>query len=733
MMGATKPVAQIDAPFAGAAAIVQPGKNCWRVDRAQRFYCVQDAACYFRLVRQAILGARQTVFILGWDIMAKLDMLPGEPPSEVPSRLDELLAFVVRRRPQLRCYVLIWDHAALYTLERDPFARWRLGWRMPRGVRFEFDDRHPVGGSHHQKIVVADDQLAFCGGIDLTGHRWDTAAHRVEEPARLNASGEPYGPYHEIQAMVTGPAAASLGVLARERWRALGEERVPPAGAATGDLWPADVTPDLEDVDVAISRTFPKSEAEPAVRECEALFLDSIAAARQTIYIESQYFTNDMLGAALAARLREPDGPEVVVVTPQECHGWLEKNTMGAFRDGVFRQLLAADTHQRLRIVYPAASRAQAVPTFVHSKVMVVDDVLVRIGSANFSRRSMGVDTECDVSVDARGAAPARTGIRRIRDRLLGEHLGLTAEDVARGIERAGSVRALIDARERAEHTLVRIDVAAPSESQVSEALRAAADPDEPIGFGTSVTELVPPLDARNERNSLRFWIPAIVLAVSVAIAALSSTLVRRPEFAAVQAALDAAPSQPAALWIGAGAFILANLALFPLELVSLAAGVVFGAVQGGLIALLGSLAVSAVGYVAGRAIGPAGLTRWMSRRSYRSARQLGARGVVGVIVLRLASVASAGSVHLLCGAGRVPFATYLIGTAIGLTPVIAAISGLGGLLRQALLHPSVGNAAITVAAGLLLLAFAAALRAFLLIRQFAPSVSLHRDLAEFG
>ena len=300
--------------------------------------------------------------------------------------------------------------------------------------------------------------------------------------------------------------------------------------------------------------------------------------------------------------------------------------------------------------------------------------------------------------------------------------------------QRAGSVRALIDARERAEHTLVRIDVAAPSESQASEALRAAADPDEPIGFGcTSITQLVPPIDARNERNPLRFWIPATVLALVVAMAALSSTLGRRPEFAAVQAALEAAPSLPAALWIGAGAFVLANVALFPLEVVSIAAGVAFGAVHGGLVALLGSLVVSTAGYLAGRAIGPAGLTRWMSRRSYQSARQLGARGVVGVIVLRLASVASAGSVHLLCGAGRVPFATYLIGTVIGLTPVIAAISGLGGLLRQALLQPSVENAAITVAAGLLLLAFAAALRAFLLIRQFAPSVSLHRDRAEFG
>ena len=136
---------------------------------------------------------------------------------------------MVRRRPRLRCYVLIWDYAALYTLERDPFARWRLGWRMPRQVRFSFDDHHPIGGSHHQKIVLVDDELAFCGGIDLTGHRWDTPAHRLDEPARVNANGTPYEPYHEIQAMVDGPVAASLGALVRDRWRALGEKTRPRA------------------------------------------------------------------------------------------------------------------------------------------------------------------------------------------------------------------------------------------------------------------------------------------------------------------------------------------------------------------------------------------------------------------------------------------------------------------------------------------------------------------------
>ena len=320
------------------SAIAREGHNCWCVERADRFHCVQDAADYFRWVRQAVLQARHTIFIVGWDIQANVDLVPGaDPPvTNPPTRLDQLLAFVVRRRPQLRCYVLIWDHAALYTLERDPLSRWRLGWRMPRQVRFGFDDHHPVGASHHQKIVVVDDAVAFCGGIDLTGHRWDTCAHRLDEPARTTATGKAYGPYHEVQAMLSGPVATRLGALVRDRWRAVGEEPRPLLAGTAGDLWPADVEPDLVDADVAIARTLPASERDPGARECEQLFLDSIAAARHAVYIENQYFTNNVLGAALAERLRERDGPEVIAVVPKECDGWLERKTMGALRDGYF-------------------------------------------------------------------------------------------------------------------------------------------------------------------------------------------------------------------------------------------------------------------------------------------------------------------------------------------------------------------------------------------------------------
>ncbi len=111
---------------------------------------------------------------------------------------------------------------------------------------------------------------------------------------------------------------------------------------------------------------------------------------------------------------------------------------------------------------------------------MIADDRFVRIGSANFSRRSMGVDSECDLAIDA-GSDPAhRAGVRRIRDRLIGEHLGVSADAVTNELGRVGSLRALVDAHAHADRTLCRVDLGGPAEPP-SEVLKAAADPEEPF------------------------------------------------------------------------------------------------------------------------------------------------------------------------------------------------------------------------------------------------------------
>jgi phosphatidylserine/phosphatidylglycerophosphate/cardiolipin synthase-like enzyme/uncharacterized membrane protein YdjX (TVP38/TMEM64 family) len=707
------------------SAILRPGHNCWRVERAARFACIQDAADYYRLARQAMLQARHTIFSVGWDISAPLDLVPGGASDGAPTRLDELLPWLVRRQRHLRCYILTWDYAALYTLERDPFTRWRLGWRMPRRVHFAFDDHHPFGGSHHQKIIVVDDVLAFSGGIDLTGHRWDTAAHRLDEPHRLNADGTPYGPYHEIQAMTDGPAAAALGALVRDRWDALGHRTRPLAPQAGHDLWPKDVTPDLTDVDVAIARTMAPSERNGAIRECERSYLDSIAAATRCIYIESQYFTNHKLAGALARRLEEPDGPEVIVVMPKECEGWIEKQTMGVLRHEALEVLVRADRHRRLRLVYPMASRARDVATFVHSKVMIVDDRLLRIGSANLSHRSMGVDSECDLIADAGADPERRAGVQRTRDRLLGEQLGLAADVVAAELARLGSLGALIDARANEDRTLLPVDMTPPEETP-PEAVKAAADPDTPIDLG-DVADALPPLDARAGRNAIRLRLAAFGITTAVLVAArlLTGT-------SGIDAAFEM-PLRPSTFGIALLVVVVAHLVLVPLELLAVLAGAAFGSAFGGGVALAGGWVGAVVGYVVGRALGPGTLMSWMTRRGYRSARQLGAHGVVGVAVLRLMSVASALSVHLVSGATRVPLGAYLLGSAIGLALPMFVLAGVGSLLGTAFREPSWANGLAAVGGVIGACALAFAIRALLVARQFSPTMRRHRAQAEFG
>src|SRR3954462_4025062 len=80
----------------------------------------------------------------------------------------------------------------------------------------------PLGSAQHQKFVVIDNSLAFVGGLDLTIRRWDTSDHLRDHPLRTDPQGKHYPPFHDVQCMVDGDAAAALGELAMRRWQAAG-------------------------------------------------------------------------------------------------------------------------------------------------------------------------------------------------------------------------------------------------------------------------------------------------------------------------------------------------------------------------------------------------------------------------------------------------------------------------------------------------------------------------------
>ncbi|HEX5011253.1 MAG TPA: phospholipase D-like domain-containing protein [Planctomycetota bacterium] len=718
---------------AGLRAV--PGRNCWRVERAERFHCIRDGEEYFRLVRQAILAAQSSIFILGWDIAAGVDLAPGAEPSDEPTELAALLDYVVRRRRGLHCHVLIWDYAAFYAIERDPLSRLRLGLGTHRRVVFRFDDRHAFGASHHQKVVVVDDRLAFSGSIDLTHHRWDTSAHRLAEPRRRNALGGPYGPYHEVAAMLEGPAAAALGELARARWRRRHWRRPLPAVAPRATSpWPDGVEAELLDVDVAIARTEHALARRPAVRECEALFLDHIAGARTTLYIENQYFTNPRLGAALAERLREPDGPEIVVVVPHECEGWLERQTMGKLRSGVLADLQAADAHGRLSVLVPYASRASETCTFIHSKVMVVDDDVLRIGSANLSNRSMGFDTECDVAVLSQGDDGVRAGIRQVRAALVAEHLGVEPDDVEAAVAREGSLRAAIAALSGGDRTLAPYELPADADEEPAAVVRDTVDPDEPLPMSQAVDQLGPELAESEPRSRLLSWtLPAATLAVALLVGWRALEAGHWTTLSELRELLAMVPPSAREFLAGLGIFVACGLSFVPLEVLVFAAVLLFGPGHGSALALLGTALCAALGYDAGRALGRDRLLAWLGARGQRLWPHADGHGTLTVAVLHLVSVASANWIHLLSGAARVPLRDFAAGTLLGIAPVLLALGALAVLVRRLLLHPGLGIALVTAG-----LAFALALavrrvRSSLIRRHSDPMLRAGRERDAYG
>jgi phosphatidylserine/phosphatidylglycerophosphate/cardiolipin synthase-like enzyme len=80
---------------------------------------------------------------------------------------------------------------------------------------------------------------------------------------------------------------------------------------------------------------------------------------------------------------------------------------------------------------------------YVHAKVLIVDDALLKIGSANMNNRSLGLDSECDLALHARTQEEQST-IAAIRTRLMAEHVGATEAQVAEAFARTGSLLATI-------------------------------------------------------------------------------------------------------------------------------------------------------------------------------------------------------------------------------------------------------------------------------------------------
>jgi phosphatidylserine/phosphatidylglycerophosphate/cardiolipin synthase-like enzyme len=424
------------------ASILAPGRNCGRIAKAHRAAVLVDSCEYFRRLEFALQQAEQSILIIGWDFDGRIKLCPDNCECQP---LGHFLRSLVDRRPNLQIRMLVWSGAVVHA-PGDPMPLiFGADWQQHQNIILKLDQHHPLYAAHHQKIVVIDDRIAFAGGIDLTVDRWDTCGHAEEDQFRVRPDGNSYRPVHDVQMLVDDDAAAAIGDVARERWLiATGEKLTAMDGV--GDLWPPDLVPDFRDVGVGIARTVPSWGKTQSINEIARLTEDMLSAARDSVYIESQYLTASNVRRLMSIMLGARHGPEIAVLVKKSSPGTLERFAMGANRDRMIRHLRRADLHGRLRVYYPIATGKEGhCEILLHSKVLIVDDQLIRIGSSNLNNRSMGLDTECDLVVQATNGAQ-RGKIVEIRNRLLAEHLGVNKEMISTAVERFRSLIRGIDA-----------------------------------------------------------------------------------------------------------------------------------------------------------------------------------------------------------------------------------------------------------------------------------------------
>ncbi|RLN71676.1 hypothetical protein BBJ28_00024415 [Nothophytophthora sp. Chile5] len=380
------------------------------------------------------LPVESEVLLTAWSL-ADVPFLPRLPRRWRASTFRELFGRALGRNVSV--HALVWANALEY-VQNVEMQLWMnhfpaAGGRQPQ-PRMLFDDRlSSLTASHHQKTVVLRPQsseqatVAYVGGVDLTTDRWDTIAHNESVLRRLRGLVQgTYDGWIDAALRLEGPAADDVAANFLARWNSPELPLLtgfrdddgdvvqifsnPPVDRSTNVTWnrpssspqpprPHTGSPDSPEglASVQIARTFSCKVGYSFAPDGEASVLRSrlkaIANARNFVYVEDQYFVLvPELQHALLDALRR-GLPALVVVT--------QRPTLGAAALGYAKllyEMLAPLQHAFPTRVHAFTAKPE-LQLYTHSKVVLVDDVFLSLGSANWNQRSMTSDSELAANV----------------------------------------------------------------------------------------------------------------------------------------------------------------------------------------------------------------------------------------------------------------------------------------------------------------------------------------------
>lgn len=434
--------------------ILSPGRNCRGIYDVSTSGVLVDGRNYYRAFYDAARKARRYILMAGWQFERSAPLLRGKDAREAGGEviMAPFLNSLCEKNPDLRIFILMWDFSPVVAFDKEWFNKFVLDLTASERIHFRFDSNHAMYASHHQKLVVVDGAMAFVGGLDIAANGWDDRSHWTEDAERVLAGGQ-YEPYHDVQSFITGPAAWELTKLFQTRWIHAGGSELalspPPADGAV--ILRKMIPVSARKAAVSVTRAQTLVPLVEPIRDIRQLYLDAIDAAEKLIYMETQYFSSQAVYHALKERLTDLHRPcpQIVLILPKRLHTLVEDVSLSVVQAKMLRSLteIAARHDRKFGVYYTAAALRDKGPekaTYIHSKVLVVDDRFLSVGSANITNRSMGMDTELNLSweTESPDEQDLIRSIRRVRSNLLAEHTGLRTLSQRRALS---SIDGLVD------------------------------------------------------------------------------------------------------------------------------------------------------------------------------------------------------------------------------------------------------------------------------------------------
>ncbi|KAH9261203.1 hypothetical protein BASA81_000907 [Batrachochytrium salamandrivorans] len=486
----------------------------WTHVERDSFECGGVALFAGKACPQSNVERWQPWWSLTWFFARPAPSPPPLPVFDINSRLDRIIAQKVSEG--VKCYIIMYRDMDLFLSNASFYAKRKLllkslgsgregggdlqilrhapASRASGSVQHLFSCSLSKGNtwwSHHEKLICVDQSTAFIGGLDLAYGRFDDSRHNLWDHAASVWQGKDYYnarekdfenlgldpftdsvdretvprmPWHDVHCMLGGLAAMDIARHFIGRWNA--ERRQGTLLLTRAVLlprYPAMAVSQQPILDIpgallcncqvlrSVGLWSSPSKVESSILDG---YLDLIATAKRSIYIEQQFFSSSLAGRpvknriawALAERIakacRAQDRFKVVILLPilpafegdlryssssRSVLHWNLKTIRGMRRK--LQQDLGYLPPARV-LGFFSLRQAQAnargrgelhtEPIYIHSKLLIVDDETAIIGSANLNDRSMLGKRDSELAILVRGNEFCQ-GLRR---KLFAEHCG---------------------------------------------------------------------------------------------------------------------------------------------------------------------------------------------------------------------------------------------------------------------------------------------------------------------